>query len=169
MDTFLAIASKRDTRAYSDRPLPPETVHRILEAARVTGNARNRQEWRFHVLESPSARERAAEGVTRPSNLLACAVAVAVSLHGRAGPFDAGRAAQSMMLAAANDGIVSCPNAIKEHSVFESLLDLADDERVEVVLSFGYPAGDRDPEARSADEWLARADRKPLEHVVRRV
>jgi hypothetical protein len=34
------------------------------------------------------------------------------------------------------------------------------------VLSFGYPARARDPERRSADEWLARANRLPLERVV---
>ena len=31
MDTFLAIVSKRDTRRYADRPIPEETVQRILD------------------------------------------------------------------------------------------------------------------------------------------
>jgi hypothetical protein len=37
------------------------------------------------------------------------------------------------------------------------------------VLTFGYPARPRDPERRSPEEWLARADRKPLDEVVERL
>ena len=43
MDTFLAIASKRDTRRYADRAIPQEIAERILQAGRVSGSARNRQ------------------------------------------------------------------------------------------------------------------------------
>jgi hypothetical protein len=48
------------------------------------------------------------------------------------------------------------------------LLGLAGDERVMIVLSFGYPVRPRDPEGRSAEEWLERADRKPFDEVVQR-
>jgi hypothetical protein len=37
-----------------------------------------------------------------------------------------------------------------------------------IVLSFGYPAKPRDPASRPAEEWSRRANRKPLEDVVRR-
>ena len=40
------------------------------------------------------------------------------------------------------------------------------DEQVATVLSFGYPARPRDPERRSPDEWIERADRKPFDEVV---
>ena len=43
MDTFLAIASKRDTRGYAERPIPDDVVEQILDAGRVAGSARNRQ------------------------------------------------------------------------------------------------------------------------------
>jgi hypothetical protein len=35
------------------------------------------------------------------------------------------------------------------------------------VLTFGYPAKPRDPARRSAEEWVARANRKPFDEVVR--
>jgi len=47
MDTFLAIASKRDQREYADREIPEEVVRRILDAGRIAGSAKNRQPWRF--------------------------------------------------------------------------------------------------------------------------
>jgi hypothetical protein len=40
---------------------------------------------------------------------------------------------------------------------------------VKTILSFGYPANPRDPQSRSAEEWSARAKRKPLDELVRRV
>jgi hypothetical protein len=36
-----------------------------------------------------------------------------------------------------------------------------------MVLSFGYPEQPRDPQSRTADEWSARAKRKPFDEVVR--
>ena len=43
MDTFLAIASRRETRDYSARPIPDEITRRILDAGRLAGSAKNRQ------------------------------------------------------------------------------------------------------------------------------
>jgi nitroreductase len=170
MDTFQVIASKRDTRSYADRPLPADAVERILQAGRVSGSARNRQQRRFWVLESPGSRDRAAGAVTRPTNIEGSAYAVAISVQSSSwAPFDAARAAQNMMLAAANDGIASCPNAIADQAALRELLGLSDEEEVAVIVSFGYPARGRAADARSAQEWLDRADRLPLEQLVRRV
>jgi nitroreductase len=43
MDTFLAVASRRETREYADRPIPDEITRRILDAGRLAGSARNLQ------------------------------------------------------------------------------------------------------------------------------
>ena len=58
MDVHLAIASKRDERRYSDRPIPAEVERRILDAGRLAGSARNRQPWEFVVVSDPTARPR---------------------------------------------------------------------------------------------------------------
>jgi hypothetical protein len=44
---------------------------------------------------------------------------------------------------------------------------LEEDERPVIVLTFGYPAGAR--QRRSPEEWVAGADRKVFEEVVRRL
>jgi nitroreductase len=170
VDCFLAIASKREVRAYADRPLPDEVVERILQAGRVTGSSKNRQAWRFDVVESAGARERVAAALWRPENAQGAALVVAVVVFGK-GPtsFDAGRAAQNMMLAAADDGVGSCPNGAADPAALQAALGLGDEERVATVLTFGFPARPRDPEARPAEAWIAAADRKPLDEVVRRV
>ena len=56
MDTFLAIASRREVRDYADRDVPEDVVERILDAGRLAGSASNRQPWRFVVVASQHAR-----------------------------------------------------------------------------------------------------------------
>jgi hypothetical protein len=46
---------------------------------------------------------------------------------------------------------------------------LAAGEEPAIVLSFGYPAKPRNPESRSAEEWVAAADRKPFDEIVSRI
>ena len=46
----LAVVSKREVRAYADRPAAGDAVRRLLEAGRLAGSSRNRQARRFVVL-----------------------------------------------------------------------------------------------------------------------
>jgi nitroreductase len=166
VDVFLAVVSKREVRAYADRPLPDDAVRRLLEAGRLAGSSRNRQARRFIVLRE-GALARAAEAVWSPENLRGAALAVAIVVRGK-GPtgFDAGRAAQNMMLAAWGDGIGSCPNGIADPEALAAVLGHDDDEQVVTVLGFGYPARPVDPESRTPDEWIERVDRLAFDDVV---
>jgi len=129
MDTFAAIASKRDwKRGFSDRPIPDEVERRILDAGRLAGSASNRQPWRFVVVTDRELRERLAETVFAPSNVLGATLVVA--LVGRSGEipaFDAGRATQNMFLAAWNDGVASVPNGMSDRGRAGEVLGVGDD------------------------------------------
>jgi nitroreductase len=170
MDVSLAVASKREVRDYSSRPVPDDVERRILDAGRVAGSSRNAQSRRFVVVTDPGKRERLADAVYASGNVRGAALIVAIVAWGR-GPtaFDVGRAAQNMMLAAWEDGVGSSPNGIASPDQVAELLELSDDERVVIVLTFGYPARARDPKRHSATEWSARADRKPLDELVQRL
>jgi nitroreductase len=158
MDVFLAIASRREVREYTDEPLPDDVVRRILDAGRLSGSSRNSQRWQFVVVGDHEA---LAATVYAPGNVRGAALAVAIA--GEPGPFDVGRAAQNMLLAAWNEGVGSCPNGVRDAEAAERLVGAP----VRLVLTFGYPASPRDPNARSAEEWSARANRKPFDEVVR--
>ena len=164
MDAFLAIVSRREVRAYDGRPLPGDVKRRILEAGRLAGSSKNRQQRRFVVLTDAEAVSRA---VWSPGNVLGAALLVAIVVSGK-GPLalDAGRAAQNMLLAAHNEGVGSCPNGISDRDAMAAAVGITADEQVATVLSFGYPTRPRDPERRSPDEWIERADRKPFDEVV---
>ena len=162
MDAYLAIASKRDERAYAETPVPAEVRQRILDSGRLTGTSRNRQRWAF-VVVSGGEKDRLAEAVYAPENVQSAALVVAIV--GEAGSFDTGRCAQNMMLGAWGEGVASCPNGIRDA---DAAAEICGGE-VRAILSFGYPARSRDPGSRSAEEWSAQANRKPLSELVREV
>jgi nitroreductase len=168
MDTFLCIASKRDQRAYAQRDVPADVRDRILDAGRIAGSAQNRQPLRFFVLESRDVLERVAQTVYVASNLLGARLVIALVAKGRPG-FDAGRAAQNMMLAGWNEGVTSCPNGMPDPQETANVLGLGEEESVVNVLAFGYPAEPRDAKSRPAEEWIRHAKRKPREDVVKLV
>jgi nitroreductase len=169
MDAYLAVASKREVREYADRPIPADAERRILEAGRVAGSSKNRQARRFVVVRDDGVREEVASCVYAGDNVRGAALVVAIVV-GAKGPtaFDAGRAAQNMMLAASNDGIGSCPNGIADADRLREALEHGEDESTATVLTFGYPAKPRrDPASQSAEAWVRSADRLALEEVVR--
>jgi len=170
VDTFLTIASRRDERRYGPEPLPEEVVTRILDAGRLSGSASNRQPWTFVLPESRARVEALAEAVYAPDNVLGAGLVVAIVLDGAGkATFDAGRAAQNMLLAAWNEGISSCPNGIADREAARAALGLSEEETPTIVLTFGIPQRRRDASSRTPDEWSSRANRRPLADVVRRV
>jgi nitroreductase len=158
VDAFTAIASKRDERRYADRPVPEDALERILDAGRLAGSSRNKQDWQFVVV---SDHESFADAVYAPENVRGAALVVAIVCP-RA--FDVGRAAQNMMLAAWGEGVASCPNGVRDAAAAGAQIG----GEPAIVLSFGYPARPRNPDSRPAEEWSRRANRKPLGEVSRR-
>ena len=169
MDVYLAVASKRDWRSYADRPVPEDVQQRILDAGRLSGSSQNVQPWTFVVVESAEAKDRVAETVYLQDNVRTCAFAVAIATTDGKYPMDVGRAMQNMMLVAWNEGVVSCPNGIKDADAAATALGLEGGFVPLNIPSFGYPKRDLQPESKSAEVWSAEANRKPLDELVRRV
>jgi nitroreductase len=170
METWLAIASRREVREYAPTPIPPDVERRILDAGRLAGSGKNRQPWRFLVVSSAEKREALAGLVFAPGNVRGAQLVVAIAITGK-GPvsLDAGRCAQNMLLAAWDQGVGGSPNGTPDADALAELLGLREGERSAIVLTFGYPAKPRDPSSRAADEWSARANRKPLDELVDRL
>jgi nitroreductase len=168
VDTYLAVASKRDWRSYADRPIPEDVVTRILDAGRVAGSGSNKQPWTFVVVED-ERKERLAELVYVAGNVRSAALVIAIATPGGGRVLDVGRAMQNMMLVAWNDGVVSCPNGMADRALTAQVLGLGGDLEPVIVLSFAYPRRARDPEAKSAEEWSREANRKPVGELLKRV
>ena len=122
MDTFLAIASRREVRAYDGRPIDDEVVRRILDAGRLSGSAGNQQPWSF-VIVSGEAQAALADAASEPGNVRGAALVVALVVGGKGHlSFDAGRCAQNMLLAAWNDGVGGSPNGLADRDAANAIV-----------------------------------------------
>ena len=116
MDAYLAVVSKREVRDVRTRdrsgPRPSGGSSRPAGSPEVS---KNRQARRFVVVRDEACARRSPRASTRPTTCAAPRSWSAIVVGGK-GPtsFDAGRAAQNMMLAASNDGVGSCPNGIAD-------------------------------------------------------
>jgi nitroreductase len=129
----------------------------------------NRQPWTFVVVESPEVKDRLAETVYAQDNIRNAPLAIAIATEGGDSPLDVGRAMQNMFLVAWNDGVVSCPNGMPDPAASALVLGLEEGLLPVSIPSFGYPKRPLDPESRSAEEWSAAANRRPLEEIVHRL
>lgn len=167
MDAYLNIISKRDVREYRDEAIPDEILTRILQAGRATGSARNRQRWEMVVVRNRATLEQLSETVAAPANVRGCATAVAIVLTGQS-PWDGGRMAQNLMLAAWSQGVGTCPNTPVKKDECKALLGVSEDADVLTILSLGYPA-EPVPRGNDAEAILSRINRKPLDELARYV
>lgn len=169
MDAYLAVVSKREVRAYEDRAVPEDVLERILEAGRATGSSKNTQPWRFIVVADQQRLVELAKSVSRPANLERCPVAIAIAMTA-GGPFDAGRAAQNMMVAAWDLGVGTCPNTPRDSDAIHRALAVPDGVKVVTIISLGYPAEGEPRPRRNArpKRVLARIRRAPLAQLVHR-
>ena len=138
--TYDVIRTKRDTRAFADRPIPEETLGRILQAGRMAGSSKNTQPCRFVVLRDEAHKRELAACGDFATHLPSAPVVVAVVLEPDGGALDAGRAAQNMMLAAWAEGITSCPTSMHRPDDAARVLGVPEGHRVAITLPFGYPA-----------------------------
>ena len=56
-----AIHQRRSIRKFKPDPIPKETIHQLLEAARLAPSGSNRQPWRLLVVTNPEERKRLRE------------------------------------------------------------------------------------------------------------
>jgi len=139
MEAYQCIVSKRDVRAYLDQPIEEEKLRKVLQAGRMAGSSKNTQPVRLVVLKERERREEVAACAQFAQHLPFAAAAIAICAPSTGSDFDAGRAAQNMMLAAWSMGIASCPCSMHDQPCVKKVLGLPDDYRVVVVLALGYP------------------------------
>lgn len=141
METFEAIRTILAVRAYQDKPIPPDTVHRIVEAGHLTGSSMNKQPWHFIVIQSPDMLQQLGN-VARSGPYIAqapLAIIVAVEKQSRFGVSDASRAIQSMMLAAWAEGVGSNWVGFVGFEEVREWLAIPDDLDILAIIPFGYP------------------------------
>ncbi|HLH69826.1 MAG TPA: nitroreductase family protein [Candidatus Dormibacteraeota bacterium] len=147
METWDAIRSRRNVRAYADRPIPAEALDRILEAGRRAPSSANQQRWDFVVCTERSQLQELAKVWRGAGHVATSAATIAliapVAKDGRTEAsiqYDLGQVTMSMMLAAADLGIGSGHAAVEDQDLARRLLGLPEDRFCAWLIALGYPA-----------------------------
>src|SRR5438067_12077284 len=147
METWDAIASRRSVRTYLDQPIPENDLNRILEAGRRAPSSVNEQRWDFVVVTDRDRLRQLAKVWRGGRHIAVSAATVALvtpdtddlGIKESIG-FDAGQAAMSMQLAAADLGIGTGHSAVRDKNLCRRLLKYPKDRTCDYLIVLGYPA-----------------------------
>ena len=146
MDAWEAITSRRQVRSFTDRDIPDEHLHQILEAARRAPSARNGQRWHFVVITDSEAKAKLSRVWQGAGWMADAAAIVAIVLPISSGDeahfdrFDMGQAAMQMMITATSLGVGSGQAHAHDQELDQEVLGFPDGQHCALLIGFGYPA-----------------------------
>jgi len=162
MELFEAIAKRRSIRAYKNEPLPEGSLQKILEAARMSPTAGNRQEYKFIVVKDEETRKALVPICNNQAFVGEAAVVIvgcATNPSRRYSAVDVAIALDHMTLAAVALGLGTCwIGAFSEEKVKE-LLDIPEGVTVWCLLPIGVPAAESAVRPRKTAEELFPAEK----------
>jgi nitroreductase len=169
MDVFEAIRARKSVRSYQARPVEPEKLRRVLEAARLAPSARNEQEWRFVVVTDREKRQRLAHEASSehfmgqaPVIIAACAQTDRRIMRcgQQAYPIDVAIAIDHLTLAAVAEGLGTCWIGSFDPAEVRRILEIPESVEVVELLPLGYPSEPRPvPKSRLPFDTIVRFER----------
>ncbi|MFH1742223.1 MAG: nitroreductase family protein [bacterium] len=166
-------------RAFSDRPVEPEKIRSLLEAARWAPSCYNNQSWRFLVAtrDNPEEFERMLGCLVEQnirwarsaSVLMICAAHLNFVHNGnpnRHGLYDAGLAGENLMLQAYDLGLYAHAMAGFHVDVSRKVYNIPEDYEPITAFAIGYPGDPKDLTNDFKKIELAPRKRRPLEEFV---
>jgi len=142
VEVFEAVRTVLAVREYEDKPVPADTVRRVVEAAHLTASASNEQPWHFIVVDDRGTIQQLAALAKTGPYIARAPLAVVVGVEKtRFAESDASRAIQSMILTAWADGVGS--NWVGFSGMLDGvkpILGIPDELAVLAIIPFGYPA-----------------------------
>jgi nitroreductase len=147
METWDAIRSRRNVRAYGERPIASEELDRILEAARRAPSAGNQQAWDFVVCTERQQLTQLARVGPAARHVAGSAATIALVAPRSDDAqmrdlvqLDLGQATMSVMLAAADLGIGSAHAGVHDQELARRLLGFPQDRFCPLLVTLGVPA-----------------------------
>ena len=143
-DKIAFLRRLRAVRDFLPDPVPQDAIDDVLEVARCSGSASNRQPWEFVVIRDPATLRALATAEGYAAHLAGAPLAIVLVMAGEDDEqetYDEGRLSERIMLAALAHGLGSCIGWFKGTgpSVVKHLLNIPEGRTVRTALSLGYP------------------------------
>jgi nitroreductase len=142
MDVFEAVQERRSIRAYQDKPVPRETLEKILEAARLAPSAGNAEPWHFIAVTS-SEKRKALSGGRFAKFLTQTPIVIVACGDKEASPdwyaIDVALAVENMVLTATNEGLGTCCVGSFNEKEVKAIVNVPENFEVVLLLAVGYP------------------------------
>jgi len=164
MTILSEILERRSIAGFKPSPVSAAKLERVLEAGRLSPSAKNRQEWRFVVVQKKDLREKLQEAAFGEEKVGQAPVIIALCTtnieyrmpNGQLSyPVDLGIAAGFMSLQAVREGLGTCLLGTYDEAAVKQLISVPYSMKVVLLLLLGHPA--ELPEAHA---------RKPLRSIV---
>jgi len=158
LDAYEAVVSKLDSAEFASKKVPSDVKMKVIDAARLTGSGVNYQHWRFVLVQGQERMKNLANDSTTGSWVRDADFAVIVLTNPKYGfhLIDAGRAVQSMQIAAWNFGITSRIYTGVDRAALERDFGIPKDLSPSVVVGFGYPT----------KKLFGKKNRKPISEIA---
>ena len=161
MDTFEAVRTLLAVRGYQDKPVPAQSLQRILEAGRLTASSMNSQPWHFIVVQNRDTLRQLGSLLRTGPYVAQAPLAIVVVIDPTTYAMsDASRAIQSMLLTAWSEGLGSNWVGFGGLDNLKPLLGIPAEAEVFAVLPIGYP--------KDEIQGRGKKQRKPLAEVAYR-
>jgi len=167
MEYSRIVTARKSLRAFSDRPVEPEKIERMVEAARWSPSCGNTQPWRFVIVETTDPARPALEGALDPGNGWARKAPVLIVAGARKEDaavvesreyhhHDTGLATMSLLYRAVDQGLLVHPMAGWKEAPLKAALSMPEEFRPISVVAVGYPGRPED-----LDEGTRKKDERP--------
>ncbi len=160
MDVLEALKTRRSIRQYQTKPVPREVLDDIVDCARLSPTANNKQPWSFVVVTDAAVRQRVAD-FTEYGKFIAIAPALVVVFCEDCKYYmeDGAAATMAVLLAAHGHGLGTCWVAGDKKpyaAELNRLLGVPPTVKLISLIPVGYPAAVPKPSKRPLADVLHR-------------
>jgi nitroreductase len=157
VDILPEILQRRSIRKFREHPIEKARLERILKAGQLAPSAKNRQAWRFIVLQEPAEKQALSTAAFGQACLKQAGAVIAFCPtnvdyrmpNGQLSyPIDLAIAASFMMLQATREGLGSCVITTFEEPAVRDALSTPFSIPIVLLLAIGTPDEEPEPERR---------------------
>ena len=170
MDFLQLVQARQSDRSYDkQRPVEPEKLERILEAARLAPSACNAQPWKFVVITDKELAQKAGKAAAglgmnkfakdAPVHILVVEESMNITsflgakIKDKYFPLiDIGIAAAHITLAAESEGLGSCILGWFDEKEIKKLVGIPANKRLLLDITIGYPVKEKRKKSRKSKE-----------------